>query len=118
MVSGCGSVGRAVASITRDPWFESRHRRIFIEPLFAVNCVEKTKIRKKNLEWPIFKKLCTIPNHNFSQFFLIRINVLVQTQHLRPLSISFKSCERVIVPQAKSLHFALYLSRCSRTFKT
>ena len=25
--SGCGSVGRAVASDTRDPWFEPSHRQ-------------------------------------------------------------------------------------------
>ena len=28
--SGCGSVGRAVASDTRDPWFEFGHRLIFL----------------------------------------------------------------------------------------
>ena len=45
--SGCGSVGRAVASDTRDPRFESRHRQTFIKHLFTVSCVEKTKIKKK-----------------------------------------------------------------------
>ena len=40
--SGCGSVGRAVTSDTRDPRFESRHWQNFI------NCtIEKTKIKKK-----------------------------------------------------------------------
>ena len=28
--SGCGTVGRAVASNTRDLWFESQHRQKFI----------------------------------------------------------------------------------------
>ena len=41
--SGCGSFGRAVASNTRDPRFESRHWQTFIVHLFTVNCVEKTK---------------------------------------------------------------------------
>ena len=38
--SGCGSVGRAVAS---DTWFKSSHRQklIYIEHLFTVNCVFK-----------------------------------------------------------------------------
>ena len=36
--SGCGSVGRAVASDTRGQWFEARHRQIFKEHLFIVNC--------------------------------------------------------------------------------
>ena len=45
--SGCGSVGRAVASYTRGPRFESSHRQKFIEHLFTVNCIEKTKMKKK-----------------------------------------------------------------------
>ena len=41
--SGCGSVGRAVASDTRGPRFESSHRQKFIntEHLYTVNCVLK-----------------------------------------------------------------------------
>ena len=44
--SGCGSVGRAVASDTRGPRFESSHRQkkyIFIEHLLTVNCVLKRR---------------------------------------------------------------------------
>ena len=39
----CGSVGRAVASDTRGPWFKSSHRQkyIYIEHLLTVNCVLK-----------------------------------------------------------------------------
>ena len=44
--SGCGSVGRAVASDTRGLRFESSHRRNFIH-VFTINCIEKTKIKKK-----------------------------------------------------------------------
>ena len=47
MGSGCGSVGRAVDSDTRDPRFDSSHRQNFIEHLFIINCIEKTKINKK-----------------------------------------------------------------------
>ena len=36
--SGCGSVGRAVASDTRGPWFESGHRQDFVMNLFTVKC--------------------------------------------------------------------------------
>ena len=41
--SGCVSVGRAVASDIRGPWFKSSHRQkfIYIEHLFTVNCVLK-----------------------------------------------------------------------------
>ena len=54
--SGCGSVGSEVASDTRDPRFESSHRQTFIEHLFSVNCVEKTKIKKKEAKnGPFFK---------------------------------------------------------------
>ena len=42
--SGCGSVGRTVASDTRDPRFESSHRQKFVN---CQLCIEKTKIKKK-----------------------------------------------------------------------
>ena len=45
--SGCGSAGRAVAFDTRRPRFDSSHRQNFIEHLFIINCIEKTKINKK-----------------------------------------------------------------------
>ena len=55
--SGCGSVDRAVASDTRDPRFESRHWQTFIKHLFTVNCVEKTKIKRKEAgNGPFFLK--------------------------------------------------------------
>ena len=44
--SGCGSVGRAVASDTRDLRFETSHWQDFIMNIFTVT-VEKTKIKKK-----------------------------------------------------------------------
>ena len=53
MGKGCGSVGRAVAFDTRGPRFESSH---FIEHLFTVNCIEKTKIKKKRQGMAHFKK--------------------------------------------------------------
>ena len=43
LVNGCVSVGLVVVSYTRGQWFESSHRRICI----TVNCIEKTKIKKK-----------------------------------------------------------------------
>ena len=45
--SGCGSVGRVVAFDSRGPRFNSSHRENFIEHLFIINCIEKTKINKK-----------------------------------------------------------------------
>ena len=54
--SGCGSVGRAVAFDTRSPQFESSHRQNFIEHLFIINCIEKTKINKKRPGMAHFKK--------------------------------------------------------------
>ena len=56
--SSCGSVGRAVASDSRGPRFESSHRQnIYIEHLFTVNCIEKTKITEKEAGiGPLFKK--------------------------------------------------------------
>ena len=46
--SGCAAVGRAVASDTRGPEFESSHRQLLFEHLFTVNCLQKRrKIKKK-----------------------------------------------------------------------
>ena len=45
--SGCDSVGRAVASDSRGLQFETSHWWSFKECLFAVNCTEKTNIKKK-----------------------------------------------------------------------
>ena len=48
MGSGCGSVGRAVASNTRGPRFEFRHQQILIEHLFTtVNCIVLKRRKKK-----------------------------------------------------------------------
>ena len=54
--SGCGSVGRAVASDTRGPQFESSHWQTFISDiyLFTVNCIEETKIKRKRLRMAHF----------------------------------------------------------------
>ena len=57
--------GRAVASDTRDPRFKSSHRQTFIEHLFTVNCVEKTKIKKKRPGMAHLKKL----NQSYSNLF-------------------------------------------------
>ena len=59
--SGCGSVGRAVASDTRGPRFESSHRQKFInieQLLYAVNCVlKRRKIKEKEAgNGPFLKK--------------------------------------------------------------
>ena len=53
----CGPVGRAVASDTRDPWFECRHRQNVYHTFVNVNCVEKTKIKKGEAgNSPFFEK--------------------------------------------------------------
>ena len=50
--SGCGSVGRAVASKTRGPWFKSSQWHKFIQnmfylPTYLLLAVGKMKIKKK-----------------------------------------------------------------------
>ena len=44
--SGCGSFGRAVSTDSRGPRFESCHRQKKYS-MFTVNCIVKTKIKKK-----------------------------------------------------------------------
>ena len=65
--SGCGSVGRAVAFDTRGPRFDSSHRQKFIEHLFIINCIEKTKINKKEAgNGPLFKNKSKKHSYEFS----------------------------------------------------
>ena len=58
--SGCGSVGKAVASDNRGPRFKPSHRRSFYWALLIVSCVEKTKIKKKRPGMAHFKKNCPL----------------------------------------------------------
>ena len=60
MGSGGGSGGRAVASETRDPQFEPSHWRILKMYLLNVNCIEKTKIKKKRPGRAHFKNRVTL----------------------------------------------------------
>ena len=59
--SGCGSVGRAVASNTRGPRFESSHRQkklyIYWTFVYCQLCIEKTKKEKEAGNGPFLKKL-------------------------------------------------------------
>ena len=55
-VSGCGSVGRAVASNTRGPGIESSELQNFIRDIFTDNCC-KGEIKKKRQGVALFKQL-------------------------------------------------------------
>ena len=52
---GCGSVGRAVASDTRGPQFESSHRRNFIMNIFTNNCWKDENKEKEAENGPFLK---------------------------------------------------------------
>ena len=58
--SGCGSVGRAVASDTRGPLIESSHRQkicLYSTFVYCQLCIAKTKIKGKEAgDGPFFKK--------------------------------------------------------------
>ena len=58
---GCGTVGTAVVYDARGPQFESSHRQTFMSDiyLYTVNCIEKTKIKKRR---PIMAHLKIIYN--------------------------------------------------------
>ena len=74
---GSGSAGRAVASNCRGPRFESsyssrcrtRRRRSakFCKPF--VDCVEKTKMKKKRPEWPLLMVLIKVEHKCFGITF-------------------------------------------------
>ena len=42
-----GSVGRAVASITRGPWFESSHRQLLLNQYFLLTVCRKDDNKEK-----------------------------------------------------------------------
>ena len=56
MSSGCGSVGRAVASDTRGLQFKSSHR----QTLYYLNTFKRQQLRKRGQEWPFYFKKTTI----------------------------------------------------------
>ena len=60
MGSGCGSVGRAVASDTRGLRFESSNQQTF-NHIIIINCIEKTKIKKTEAGNGPFKKCKLAP---------------------------------------------------------
>ena len=55
MGSDCGAVGRAVASNTRGPWFESSHRQLLlnIHLLLTVCRKDKNKEKKEAANGPL-----------------------------------------------------------------
>ena len=77
--SSCGLVGRAVASSTRGPLFESSHRQNFnIEHLFPVNYKEKTKIKKKR---PRMAHLISLFLYSLSAIYLLILNHREDLKH-------------------------------------
>ena len=70
--SGCGSVGRVVASKARGTQFESSNREIFTINIFTVSC-KKTKIKEKETENGNFLKPNLKGNQSNS---LLRIYIL------------------------------------------
>ena len=68
MASGCGSVGRAVASNSRGPRFESSHRQKFILNIYC-QLYRKDENKKKEAEIGAFKK----------KHFARSVNVLCET---------------------------------------
>ena len=64
--SGCGSVGRAFASNTRGPWFESNHRQSLNNEQFNCQLLKRRKQRIRG-----FKKqtVCLIFSHNLAKLY-------------------------------------------------
>ena len=121
--SGFGSVGRVVASYTRDPWFESRYRQICIEYLFTVNCFVLKRQKEKVVGNGPFlkinnpKKLCGFE----STFLLLKDSVVLKYRFFTFLFDWFRDVinyfffSRLILPlclspwnSAAQRHFTLY----------
>ena len=57
MGSGCGAVGRAVASKTRGPGFKYSHRQLLLNIyLLLTVCRKEENKEKRGRDLPIFKK--------------------------------------------------------------
>ena len=57
MGSGCGAVGRAVASKTRGPGFKYNHRQLLLNIyLLLTVCRKEENKEKRGRDLPIFKK--------------------------------------------------------------
>ena len=77
--SGCGTVGSAVASDTRNPRFESRHRhKLIYNQLYCV-CWKKWKERKKRSGWPTRKN-----GHLEIETLWVDLNFKARTDCFRP----------------------------------
>ena len=99
--SRCGSVARAVDSDSRSHRFKSSHPgKIYIEHMFAVNCIEKTTIKKKRPGIAQLKKRNKIllkPTHarwGNQKMRLTKTNEqktnVENLQHVTPLSLTKK----------------------------
>ena len=53
--SGCGSVGRAVTTDSRCPWFKSSHRPKFILNVYYQLYWKDKNKEKRGRKWPIFE---------------------------------------------------------------
>ena len=94
-------VGRAVDFDTRGPRFDSSHRQNFIEHLFIINCIEKTKINKKRpgmahlLKKMSFIFLLHLGTSVIFQYLITRTNGLKSTSlfhtYITPL-VSSRQC--------------------------
>ena len=73
--SGCGSVGRAVASDTRGPWFESSHWQKFILNIVYCQLYWKDDNKeKRGQEWPIKKSSHSVTLSMANPSFSVVIN--------------------------------------------
>ena len=111
MGSCCGTVGRAVASDTRGPRFESSHRQNFIN-VFTINCIEKTKIKKKETVNGPFKKTQQLIQACIT-FYLLKIAAVTRVcRSVINCRITFWG-----LPKKWKLLFKCYYSRSTNEMK-
>ena len=93
--SGCGSVGRTVASDTIGPRLESNHQSKLFLP--TINSIEKTKIIKKMLGMAELKK-----TKLYTQFCIAYLSIWMALWPLflyfrfsLELTVHYKTCQRL-----------------------
>ena len=106
LCSGCGSAGKAVASNTRSPWFESSHQQNF---LYNMLNVEKTKTQGSGMDHLKNVNLNCLPCDcqcsvvfwtDFGTFSLISFLSICQSQ---PLFVYFHSFQTIWFAEWKLL---------------
>ena len=112
MGSGCGSVGRAVASDIRGPQFVSSHQRIFIRKnIYCQQCWKDKKMKNQGMPYycghgPIWD-LLNLTDTIFDNFIVKIMKINKHEGRGGGVSLKINPKPEILCPQAHDLPMAL-----------